>query len=126
MPAILEHTNITVTDPDVTAEWMCRLFDWHVRWSGDAIHKGRTVHVGTAESYLALYTPGKPDQATDDNYTTVGGLNHVAVVTDDLNAMERDVLAEGFKTSNHGDYEPGRRFYFHDADGIEYEVVSYD
>ena len=23
------------------------------------------------------------------------------------------------------DYEPGRRFYFFDPDGIEYEVVSY-
>ena len=26
---------------------------------------------------------------------------------------------------NHDDYEPGRRFYFFDWDGIEFEVVSY-
>ena len=26
---------------------------------------------------------------------------------------------------NHGDYDPGRRFYFLDPDGIEYEVISY-
>jgi hypothetical protein len=25
----------------------------------------------------------------------------------------------------HADYAPGRRFYFLDPDGIEYEVVSY-
>jgi hypothetical protein len=25
----------------------------------------------------------------------------------------------------HGDYEPGRRFYFFDPNGIEFEVVSY-
>ncbi|MGJ8556368.1 MAG: VOC family protein, partial [Sulfitobacter geojensis] len=31
-----------------------------------------------------------------------------------------------FKTSNHADYEPGRRFYFHDTDGVEFEVVQYD
>jgi glyoxylase I family protein len=24
------------------------------------------------------------------------------------------------------DYEPGRRFYYNDEDGIEFEVVSYD
>ncbi|MFT4811430.1 MAG: hypothetical protein ACI9LX_004807 [Paraglaciecola sp.] len=26
---------------------------------------------------------------------------------------------------NHGDYEPGRRFYFNLEEGIEIEVVSY-
>jgi hypothetical protein len=26
---------------------------------------------------------------------------------------------------SHDDYDPGRRFYFLDPDGIEYEVVSY-
>ena len=40
--------------------------------------------------------------------------------------METAIKAHGFETGNHGDYEPGRRFYFHDADGIEYEVVQYN
>jgi len=55
----------------------------------------------------------------------VGGLNHIGVVVEDLDAVEAKVLAAGLKTTNHGDYEPGRRFYFHDHDGIEFEVVSY-
>jgi glyoxylase I family protein len=29
-------------------------------------------------------------------------------------------------THNHDDYEPGRRFYYNDEDGIEFEVVNYD
>ena len=33
--------------------------------------------------------------------------------------------AAGLTAFNHGDYHPGRRFYFLDPDGIEYEVVSY-
>ena len=49
-----------------------------------------------------------------------------AIITDDIDKMEQAVLARGFQTSNHGDYEPGRRFYFHDADNIEFEVVQYD
>lgn len=126
MPTTLEHTNYTVADPDKTAAWMCDVFGWHIRWAGDSIHKGRSVHVGDDRSYLALYTPGTPKAATDNTYTTVGGLNHLAVVTDDIGAMEHKVLAAGFTPNNHADYEPGRRFYFHDADGIEYEVVSYD
>ena len=87
---------------------------------------GRTVHVGSDAQYLALYTPGAPGKATDDHHATVGGLNHIAIITDDIDKMEQAVLARGFQTSNHGDYEPGRRFYFHDADNIEFEVVQYD
>ena len=126
MPAVLEHTNFTVSDPDATAAWMCDLFGWHIRWAGAAMAGGRTVHVGSDAQYLALYTPGAPGKATDDHHATVGGLNHIAIITDDIDKMEQAVLARGFQTSNHGDYEPGRRFYFHDADNIEFEVVQYD
>ena len=126
MPATLEHTNYTVSDPDATADWMCRLFDWKVRGTGPAKDGGRSVHVGTDTQYLALYNPGDAGQPTDDNYKTVGGLNHLAVVTEDIDAMEKAVRGLGFIPVNHADYEPGRRFYFHDGDGIEYEVVQYD
>jgi catechol 2,3-dioxygenase-like lactoylglutathione lyase family enzyme len=125
MTVKLEHTNLTVSDPDATAKWMCDLFGWHVRWAGTAMQTGRTVHVGNDTQYLALFTPGKPGRPTDDNYATIGGLNHIAVTVDDLDAMEQAVVAHGFTTGNHADYEPGRRFYFHDDDGIEYEVVCY-
>jgi hypothetical protein len=43
----------------------------------------------------------------------------------DLAETERRVAAEGLTPFNHGSYEPGRRFYFIDPDGVEYEVVSY-
>ncbi len=123
--AALEHLNITVRDPDITAAWMERLFGWHIRWQGAAMQTGRTIHVGTDDRYVALYSPGNAKPASESNYTTIGGFNHLAVVVDDLDAMEERVKAEGFVTGNHGDYEPGRRFYFHDQDGIEVEVVSY-
>ena len=125
MTARLEHTNYTVADPDKTAAWMCEVFGWHVRWSGAAMDKGRTVHVGDDGHYLALYTPGDPKKAAENNYSTIGGLNHLAVVTDDIDALEAKVKAAGFTPKSHADYEPGLRFYFNDQDGIEYEVVSY-
>ena len=45
-------------------------------------------------------------------------------------AVSRQMLhngehAAGLKPFNHGDYDPGRRFYFLDPDGIEYEIISY-
>lgn len=126
MPAILEHANITVSDPDATAAWMCDLFGWHIRWQGAAKQTGRTIHVGTDSCYLALYAPQGPQAAPGDSYTTTGGLNHLAVVVDNIAAMRQNVAAAGFAPGEHFDYEPGQRFYFRDRDGIEYEIVQYD
>ncbi len=126
MAAMLEHTNYTVSDPDATAAWMCDLFGWHIRWSGAGMTTGRTVHVGTDTHYLALFSYGETLKGTEETYTHVGGLNHIAVVVEDLDTFEEAVKAKGFKTKSHADYEPGRRFYFHDHDGIEYEAVQYD
>ena len=36
------------------------------------------------------------------------------------------LIAAGLEPFNHDDYEPGRRFYFFDWDGIEFELVNYD
>jgi len=121
----LEHTNLTVSDSRQSAASLERIFGWHVRWEGESLLGGHTVHVGTDDSYLALYTVGDPLPAAADNYGRVGGLNHIGIVVDDLDATEKRIKAEGFSTFNHADYEPGRRFYFNDRDGIEFEVVNY-
>ena len=121
----LEHVNITVSDPHATAAWLDRIFGWKIRWEGDAKQNGWSLHVGGQNSYVALYHPGSEATAKTDSYAARGALNHWAVTVDDLDAVEARVKAEGFTPKNHGDYEPGRRFYFHDTDGIEIEVVSY-
>ncbi|SHI29522.1 VOC family protein [Wenxinia saemankumensis] len=126
--ARLEHLNVTVADPDAFAAMLGRLFGWRVRWSGGAIHGGRSVHVGGEDTYLAVYAgPEGPGGQTPpaDSYRQRGGLNHIGVVVDDLDATEARVKEEGFKTHSHADYEPGRRFYFRESGGIEIEVVSY-
>ena len=125
MTAVLEHANITVTDVHKTARWMADVFGWRVRWEGASIHGGYSLHIGGKDSYLALYTPLQINSDAGDTYTTRAGLNHLAVTVDDLNATEERVKAAGFETNSHADYEPGRRFYFDDNDGIEFEVVSY-
>lgn len=118
----LEHINLTVTDRHRTVQMLIDIFGWDIRWQGKSAFGGDTIHVGTSEeSYLAIYTrpegtPGKPIN---------GRLNHVGVLVDDLADTEARVTEAGYKAFNHGDYEPGRRFYFIDHDGIEFEVVSY-
>ena len=125
MTATLEHANLTVSDPKATAAWMCDLFGWRIRWQGAAKDNGFTVHVGGEDSYLALFAPAGRTSPGKSTYATIGGLNHVGVVVEDLNATESRVKAAGFRPHNHADYEPGKRFYFEDPDGIEFEVVAY-
>lgn len=127
--AHLEHVNITVPDPSRTAKMLSDLFDWSVRWEGGAIDGGYSVHVGTPTGYVALYTgPGGAQNQlpAENSYRQTGGFNHIGVVVGDLDKTEAAVKALGLETHSHADYEPGRRFYFKDPDGIEIEVVSYD
>lgn len=125
MSASLEHVNITVSDPARTAQMLCALFGWRVRWNGPAKAGGTTYHVGDDRAYVAVYTPPPGVTLGAADSALHGGLNHVGVVVDDLEAVEGRVRDAGLNPFNHGDYEPGRRFYFLDPDGVEFEVVSY-
>ncbi|MGQ3101666.1 MAG: VOC family protein [Sphingopyxis solisilvae] len=122
--AFIEHVNLTVSDPDRTATLLSAIFGWHERWRGPARDGGRTIHLGSDAAYVALYT-GPDGQHAGFRYPKGEPLNHVGVQVDDLGAVEARVVAAGLVPFNHADYEPGRRFYFFDPDGIEYEVVSY-
>jgi predicted enzyme related to lactoylglutathione lyase len=122
--AFIEHVNITVRDPERSARLMHDLFGWHIRWQGPALNGGRTIHVGDEQFYLALYT-SRGAETPDDAFRKGRPLNHVGIVVDDLDDAERRVVAAGLEPFNHGDYEPGRRFYFFDFDGTEFELVSY-
>ena len=119
--AMLEHVNVTVSDPKRTAALLGRLFGWSIRWEGPAKLGGKTVHVGTDNAYLALWSPPPGMSFAEDD----SRLNHIGIVVDDLDGAERRVIEAGYTPHSHGDYEPGRRFYFDGDDGIEFEVVSY-
>ncbi|UZD92301.1 VOC family protein [Cognatishimia activa] len=121
----LEHVNVTVADPKEMAGILNDLFGWKIRWEGTAMNNGYTVHVGSDDSYLALYSPNKPLTENDNSYGLLSGLNHIGVVVDDLEAVENRVINAGYKPHSHADYEPGERFYFDGPEGIEFEVVSY-
>ena len=118
----LEHVNVTVSDPDRVAALMQSLFGWKIRWQGPAASGGRTIHVGADDCYLALY---RPPNGAATQFGKGQPLNHIGVEVDDLAAVEARVVAAGLRPFGHDDYDPGRRFYFLDPDGIEYEVVSY-
>ena len=55
------------------------------------------------------------------------GGNQRRFMRSDIRRLSFALIAQrcGLTPFSHGDYEPGRRFYFFDPDGIEYEVISY-
>lgn len=118
----LEHANITVTDPERSAKLFEQLLGWHERWRGPSQLGGWTIHVGDETTYLAIYT----NEKAKGGFAKGVPLNHVGLLVDDLDAAEAVVVEHGLEPFNHADYEPGRRFYFFDWDGIEFEVVSYE
>ena len=124
-PAHFEHVNVTVSDPKKTAAMLADLFGWHVRWEGPSKYDGYTVHVGTDDDYLALYALPKQERPEQESYYRTGAVNHFGILVDDLSAAEQRILDAGYRTHSHQTYDPGSRFYFHDHDGIEWEVVSY-
>ena len=121
----LEHINISVSNPEKTAALLQALFDWKIRWQGPSIMGGYTVHVGTEDEYIALYGDQEAGPRLTDSDRVAGGFNHIGVVVEDLDQIEQRVNSAGLTIHSHQDYEPGRRFYFNDEDGVEYEVVSY-
>lgn len=120
---LLEHVNLTVSDPERSSALFQRLLGWRERWRGEA-QGGWTIHVGNENVYLALFTgdgAGGPFP-----YKKGLPMNHVGLQVDDLDAAQAIVGEAGLMPFGYGDYAPGRRFYFFDWDGIEFEVVSYD
>jgi catechol 2,3-dioxygenase-like lactoylglutathione lyase family enzyme len=122
--AIIEHVNITVGDPERTAKMLQILFGWQIRWSGASALGGRTIHVGSETQYLAVYTPANSD-GTPRQYKKGAPLNHIGIVVEEIDAIEARVIELGLNPFGHDQYDPGKRFYFFDENGIEFEVVSY-
>ncbi|GMN02744.1 VOC family protein [Erythrobacter sp. MTPC3] len=120
----IEHANLSVTQPQRSAALFTALLGWQERWRGKSQLGGETIHVGEPENgrtYIALYTGNH----VKGDYAKGQPLNHIGLLVDDLDAAENAVVAAGLKPFGHDDYDPGKRFYFFDWDGIEFEVVSY-
>lgn len=123
----LEHVNITVSDPQRSADLVCDLFGWEIRWQGPSQMGGHSIHVGNpgnGSDYLVFYTN---DNVTANNPQFSKGepLNHIGIFVDDLDAIEAKVIAAGLEPFSREKYDPGERFYFFDWNRVEFEVVSY-
>ena len=54
----LEHVNVTSPNPQKTANWMQKVFDWSIRWEGETQDNGFSFHTRVSDPYIAIYKPG--------------------------------------------------------------------
>ena len=126
MMATLEHTNFTVRDPQASAAWMQKVFGWKTRWEGPAIAGGYTVHVGSAAYLSGALCAQRSETAGESSYDIVGGLNHVGVLVEDIDATEESARGRVHPQITTPITNRADGFTFDDDNGIEFEVVQYD
>jgi catechol 2,3-dioxygenase-like lactoylglutathione lyase family enzyme len=120
----LEHVNLTVSDIERSIGFYRDLLGLSLRWRGHSAAGLPAAHVGDDRCYLALFQAAQNGRVAVDMSTV--GMNHFGFVVDDLDATRRKLLEFGLAPHHEADYEPGRRLYFFDPDGMEVELVAYD
>lgn len=121
----VEHANLTVKDIDQTIAFLqTALPAFRVR------HRGQTdaypwCHIGTETSYLALQ--GVTDRGDVDRAPyRDSGINHIGLVTEDINGVRERLLAAGYQENELATAHPWRkRIYFWDPNGVEWEFIEY-
>jgi hypothetical protein len=124
----IEHLNITVPDIDEAIKFIQIVApDFKVRKDVKPHDSYRWAHIGNDDYYFALQEahlgsePVSP-RKTYKNY----GVNHIAIVVDDLLKVESDLVECGYKRSIETPVEKHRkRLYFFDNFGFEWELVEY-
>jgi len=125
----LEHVNLTVADLERSISFYCEVFEARVRWRGEIFNTTQmrpAAHVGSDDFFIALFEAEESaaSQPVRTSYAPPG-VNHFGFVVEDLDAHVRRLEALGFETRTPFVYDPGRRIYFDDPDGIEVEIVEY-
>jgi catechol 2,3-dioxygenase-like lactoylglutathione lyase family enzyme len=123
----IEHANLAVRDVDEMIRFLTTAFpEFAIRREGKTWQGWRWVHLGTAETYIAINeAPEEPAEAWVP-YAGRPGLNHLVYEVDDAESLRRRLTRAGYRDSTVPNDHPWRkRVYFHDAEGNDWEFVEY-
>lgn len=124
MQAYVEHANITVSNIDDAVQFIqTAIPEFKERHRGQTNY--RWCHIGTDDSYIALQEVVAREQTDRSPYLDVG-INHIGIVVDDVDRVQKRLLAAGYEQNDIGEDNPFRkRVYFYDASGVEWEFIEY-
>ncbi|MBZ5628595.1 MAG: VOC family protein [Acidobacteriia bacterium] len=127
MAVRLEHANLTVNDIEGMIRFLQTAFpEFRVRGEGISQAGDRWVHVGTDVTYIALSQARVETDTRFKPYSGAPGVNHLAYVVDDVQALRSRLAAAGYKDSTPPNAHPHRtRQYFYDSEGNDWEFVQY-
>ena len=124
----IEHLNITVPNIDEAIKFIQIVApDFKVRKDEKPLSSYRWAHIGNDEYYFALQEPHIGSEAEEPRKTYKNyGVNHIALVVDDISKIENKLVKAGYKRSIETPTEKYRkRLYFFDNFGFEWELVEY-
>jgi len=127
MTARLEHANLTVRDVDAAVRFLCTAFpEFQLRGEGKTWKGLRWIHLGTADSYVALTQTSEEPAERWVPYGGRPGLNHLGFEVDDAAALRARMRAAGYRDNSVPNQHPSRtRVYFLDSEGNDWEFVQY-
>ena len=122
----MEHANLSVRNVDESLRFLKTAFpDFAIRREG--LNEGRRwVHIGTADTYIALTEASAAPAGGRQPYNAQPGINHLGYEVDDVDALRIRLTDAGFRDSTYPNNHPHRkRVYFYDTDGNDWEFVQY-
>ncbi|MHC4471444.1 MAG: VOC family protein [Planctomycetota bacterium] len=123
----LEHVNFSVGEIEAMLAFLRAAFpDFRVRGEGVGQDDTRWVHVGTEDTYIALFQATAEPDRPRVLYGGEPGMNHVGFEVDDVDSLHRRLSEAGYRESTFPNSHPHRkRVYFLDPEGNEWEFVQY-
>src|SRR2546426_12120302 len=96
----LEHANLFVRDIDATIRFLQAAFpEFRIRFDGMDPRGFRWVHIGTDDTYIALTQSTAEPERQWTPYVGVPGVNHLAYVVDNVEALRERMRSAGYRDS---------------------------
>jgi catechol 2,3-dioxygenase-like lactoylglutathione lyase family enzyme len=128
MATRLEHANLAVRDVDATIRFLSTAFpEFRTRFDGLGPDGRRWVHYGTDDTYMALSESTVVPKERWAPYEGRPGVNHIAYVVDDADAVRRRLSKAGYtdSTVENGVIDPTTYDYFVSICGMTSTTIFY-
>jgi catechol 2,3-dioxygenase-like lactoylglutathione lyase family enzyme len=125
----LDHVNISVVDVDRTVAFLRVAFpEFRIRGGGKG-NSGEVptewLHVGLDELYVSVNTANPIEAREKPHEAQETGINHVGFIVENVDDVQSEYEAAGFKCEPVNELPSRKRLYVADADHIIWEFIQY-